>query len=128
MIGRHPIHRHKMSVVEDEAKGRHARTDWQVVERYDKAFSLLRCQIHTGRTHQIRVHLSSLRHPLMGDSIYGYRPDHRLNQEPARTMLHAARLKLNHPVTGVAMDLVAPIPSDFREQIDQLRVLFPTRR
>lgn len=128
MIGRHPIHRHKMAVVEDEAKGRHARTDWQVVERYDKAFSLLRCQIHTGRTHQIRVHLSSLRHPLMGDSIYGYRPDHRLGKEPARTMLHAARLKLTHPVTGAVMDLVAPIPADFREQIDQLRVIFPNRR
>lgn len=127
-IGRHPKHRHKMAVVEDETKGRSARTDWEVVERYEKAYSLLRCRIHTGRTHQIRVHLSSLRLPLMGDAVYGYRADPRLQVEPARTMLHAARLKFRHPVTEKELDLIAPVPPDFREQINQLRALFPGRR
>jgi 23S rRNA pseudouridine1911/1915/1917 synthase len=123
-IGRHQVHRHKMAVVEDETKGRHARTDWELVERYDKAYSLLRCQIHTGRTHQIRVHLSSIRHPLLGDSTYGYRLDPRLSVPPSRTMLHASRLKLQHPITGQRLELSAPIPPDFREQVNQLRRLF----
>jgi len=123
-IGRHPIHRHKMTVVEDEKKGRHARTDWELVERYNAAYSLLRCQILTGRTHQIRVHLTSIRQPLMGDSTYGFRPDPRLPIPPARTMLHASRLKFRHPVTGKELELMAPIPPDFREQVDQLREVF----
>lgn len=123
-IGRHPVHRHKMTVVEKEEKGRHARTDWEVVECYDKAYSLLRCRIHTGRTHQIRVHLSFIRHVLLGDSIYGYRPDPRLVNPPPRTMLHASRLKLQHPVTGAELALAAPLPPDFRAQVDQLRTLF----
>ncbi len=127
-IGRHPVHRHKMAVMEDEEKGRNARTDWEVVERYDRAYSFLRCQIHTGRTHQIRVHLSSIRHALMGDSTYGYRPDPRLTVPPARTMLHASRLKFRHPITGLELALAAPIPPDLREQVDQLRILFPKRR
>lgn len=123
-IGRHRVHRHKMAVVEDEAKGRNARTDWELVERYGKTCSLLRCRIHTGRTHQIRVHLASIRHPLLGDSIYGYRQDPRLETPPARTMLHAARLKFRHPVTEEELELNAPIPPDFRAQIEQLRKLF----
>lgn len=127
-IGRHPVHRHKMAVMADEEKGRSAHTDWEIVERYDKAYSLVRCQIHTGRTHQIRVHLSSMRHPLMGDSTYGYRPDSRLPVSPARVMLHASRLKLRHPITGDELSLKASIPPDFREQVDQLRILFPKRR
>lgn len=126
-IGRHQVHRHKMAVVEEE-KGKSARTDWEVVERYDKAYALLRCRIHTGRTHQIRVHLSSIRHPLLGDSTYGYRLDSRLVLPPPRTMLHAARLKLQHPITGEELELSAPVPPDFRAQIDQLRKLFPKRR
>ncbi len=126
-IGRHPVHRHKMTVVEEEGRGRAARTDWQVVERYDKAYALFRCQLHTGRTHQIRVHMSSIRHPLMGDSTYGYRPDPRLAVVPARTMLHAARLNLKHPVTGETLALIATVPPDFREQVDQLRSKFGKR-
>lgn len=125
-IGRHPVHRHKMAVVEE--KGRDARTDWQAVERYGEAYALLRCRIHTGRTHQIRVHLSSVRHPLLGDATYGFRPDPRLDVAPSRTMLHAARLKLIHPVTEKELDLVAPVPPDFREQIDRLRAIFSVRR
>lgn len=127
-IGRHPTHRHKMTVVEQEEKGRSARTDWEVVEKYGDAFSLFRCHIHTGRTHQIRVHLSSMKLPLLGDSTYGYRPDPRLGTPPGRTMLHAHRLSLLHPLTHERLDLTAPPPPDFEQQVEQLRRIFPTVR
>lgn len=127
-IGRHQTHRHKMAVVEDERGGRFAHTDWEVMERYGTFYTLLRCRIHTGRTHQIRVHLSSLRHPIIGDSTYGYKVDPRLEIPPSRTMLHAYRLKLNHPVTGQLLELTAMPPPDFQQQVDQLRSLFPVRR
>ncbi len=128
LIGRHPTHRHKMAVVEEESRGRFAHTDWEVMERYGEFYSLLRCQIHTGRTHQIRVHLSSLRLPILGDTTYGFRADERLAVPPGRVMLHAYRLNLEHPVTGEALELKALPPPDFQEQVDQLRGLFPVRR
>jgi len=127
-IGRHPTHRHKMAVVEEEKGGRFAHTDWQVMERYGSEFSLLRCQIHTGRTHQIRVHLSSMKLPILGDNTYGYKIDHRLVVPPERVMLHAYRLKLEHPVTHAQLDLKAMPPADFQAQVDQLRSLFSVRR
>src|SRR5690606_17459640 len=99
-IGRHPTHRHKMAVVEEENRGRFAHTDWEIMERYETFYSLLRLRIHTGRTHQIRVHLSWLRLPILGDTTYGFRADERLTVPPGRVMLHAYRLNLEHPVTG----------------------------
>lgn len=122
-IGRHPVHRHKMNIVE-EGEGRDARTDWQRIEAYGKAYSLLRCQIFTGRTHQIRVHLGSIGHPVLGDKVYGFRADPRLAIPPPRVMLHAIRLRFRHPVTDEALELTAPIPADFREQAEQLRKVF----
>jgi 23S rRNA pseudouridine1911/1915/1917 synthase len=127
-IGRHQTHRHKMAVVEEDKGGRSAHTDWEVMERYGTDFSLLRCQIHTGRTHQIRVHLSSMKLPILGDTTYGYKGDARLAPAPERVMLHAYRLKLVHPVTGAVLDLKALPPPDFQAQVDQLRTLFRVRR
>lgn len=121
-IGRHQTHRHKMTV--DEEKGKPARTDWEVLERFGRAYALLRCRIHTGRTHQIRVHLKALGHSIVGDAVYGFRPDARLPVPPGRVMLHAEHLALAHPVTGAPLDLRAPVPEDLSAQLTQLRQLF----
>src|SRR5581483_8732159 len=80
-ISRHPTHRHRMTVGEG---GRPARTDWERVEAFGDLAALLRCQIFTGRTHQIRVHLKSLGFPILGDTVYGWKPDPRLPRQPAR--------------------------------------------
>ncbi len=103
-IGRHPKERKRMAVV---AGGRFARTRYQVVER-KRTHTLLRCDLDTGRTHQIRVHLAALHHPLAGDVEYGGR-----ESGLQRPMLHAWRLRLRHPRTGEDMSFEAPPPPDF---------------
>lgn len=120
-IGRNLAQRHKMAVVETELGGRDAHTDWEVVEKFGQIAALIRCTIHTGRTHQIRVHLKSLGHGLLGDAVYGWKPDARLKTQPPRVMLHAEHLVVRHPVTGKALDLRAPMPKDFRAMLAQLR-------
>lgn len=120
-IGRNPRHRHKMAVIEEGRGGRSAWTDWQVVEKYGAAAALVSCTLHTGRTHQIRVHLASLGHPILGDSVYGWRPDAKARARPARVMLHSARIRLAHPKTGRALELKAPLPADFKAQIRALK-------
>lgn len=122
-IGRNPNHRHKMAVVESELGGRDAHTDWEVVEKFGKVASLIRCIIHTGRTHQIRVHMKALGHILFGDEVYGWKPDSRLKKQPPRVMLHAEHLVVVHPITGKQLDLRAPLPKDFKAQLEQLRKL-----
>ena len=117
-IARHPTHRHRMTVGEG---GRPARTAWERVEAFGDLAALLRCQIFTGRTHQIRVHLKSLGHPILGDALYGWKPDPRLADQPARVMLHAEHLVLAHPVSGKELDLRAPVPKDFTALIKALR-------
>lgn len=119
-IGRNKQQRHKMAVVEEEDGGRDAHTDWEVVERFGSIATLMRCTIHTGRTHQIRVHLKSLGHVIMGDAIYGWKPDPRLTPPP-RVMLHAEHLIFTHPTSGKTLDLRAPLPKDFEAQLQQLR-------
>ena len=105
-IGRHPRERKRMAVV---AGGRFARTRYQVVER-KRTHTLLRCDLETGRTHQVRVHLAALGHPVAGDHEYGGR-------EPGaeRPMLHAWRLRLRHPRTGAGMRFEAGPPPDFND-------------
>ncbi len=120
-IGRNKQHRHKMAVVEAEHGGRDAHTDWEVVERFGQVATLVRCTIHTGRTHQIRVHLKSLGHILLGDEVYGWKPDPRLTHQPKRVMLHAEHLIFEHPITGKTIDLRAPLPKDMAAMVTQLR-------
>ena len=107
-IGRHSVNRQKMAV--QEINGRHAATNWQVIHEFDKRFSLLRLRIETGRTHQIRVHMSHLGHPVAGDTVYG---GNRQNQQFPRQMLHASRLVFNHPVTGKSFEIKASLWPDF---------------
>lgn len=120
-IGRNKQHRHKMAVLETEDGGRDAHTDWEVVERFGDLATLMRCTIHTGRTHQIRVHLKSLGHVILGDVIYGWKPDSRLAHPPKRVMLHAEHLVFTHPTSGKTLDLRAPLPKDFEDQLKWLR-------
>lgn len=122
-IGRNPTQRHKMAVVEGPG-GRDAHTDWVRVEAFGgNLASLMRCTIHTGRTHQIRVHMKSLGHILLGDVIYGWKASPRLPSQPTRTMLHAEHLVVSHPVTGKVLDLRAPLPKDFDKMLKALRKL-----
>jgi 23S rRNA pseudouridine1911/1915/1917 synthase len=117
-IARHPTHRHRMTIGEG---GKPARTDWERGEVFGDIAALMRCQIFTGRTHQIRVHLKSLGHPILGDSLYGWKPDARLSAQPERVMLHAEHLVLAHPISGKELDLRAPLPKDFLAMIKVLR-------
>lgn len=117
-ISRHPIHRHRMTVGEG---GKPARTDWERGETFGDLAAAMRCRIFTGRTHQIRVHLKSLGHPIMGDPLYGWKPDTRLAKQPERVMLHAEHLVLTHPVSGKVLDFRAPLPKDFLALMKELR-------
>jgi 23S rRNA pseudouridine1911/1915/1917 synthase len=104
-LGRHPVHRQKMGVLL-RGGGREAMTDWLVLTALPCG-TLVQCTLHTGRTHQIRVHLKHLGHPVLGDEVYGKRAGF------ARQMLHAWKLGFSHPRTGNHLDFTAPIPPDF---------------
>ncbi len=121
-IERHPTIRVKMTAT--DRGGKPARTDWSIEDRYGKAASLLRCWLHTGRTHQIRVHLSAVGHPILGDRTYGWKPDPAAAQAPARVLLHAERLELTHPVSGKPLVLTAPLHADFTAHQRWLRQEF----
>ncbi len=120
-IGRHPRSRTRMAVV---AKGKPARTHFEIMERGSR-WSCLRCRLDTGRTHQIRVHLSSIGHPLIGDSVYRARGVPAELPEIATTFprqaLHAARLTLVHPDDGREFACASPLPSDLEKLLDALR-------
>ncbi|HLP08188.1 MAG TPA: RluA family pseudouridine synthase [Opitutaceae bacterium] len=119
-IARHPTQRHRMKAV--TTGGRASRTDWTAVETWAPFAALVRCRIYTGRTHQIRVHLSSAGHPLLGDVVYGYRERSTPLAVP-RVMLHAEHLAITHPITGASLDLRAPLPEDFAETLAAARRL-----
>lgn len=118
-LGRHAVQRTKMAIV--RAGGKEARTHYAVLERFAKA-TLLECRLETGRTHQIRVHLTSIKHPLAGDTVYRGNKcgDARLDDFP-RQALHAWRLALRHPATGAEMAWESPLPADFAQLLDALR-------
>lgn len=117
-IGRHPTQRVKMAVV--AAHGKEARTHFSVRERFDAA-TLLECRLETGRTHQIRVHMASIKHPLVGDPVYGRRGGASpLLTAFARQALHAWRLSLLHPSTHCEMSWESPLPADFAGLLQSL--------
>lgn len=118
-VGRHPVDRVRMAVT---ARGKPARTHYEVVERFDET-TLLRCRLDTGRTHQIRVHMHSIGHPLVGDPVYGgaRRRAHARGVSFDRQALHAARLGLVHPATGEAREWTSPLPADMDALLRALR-------
>ena len=127
-IGRHPVHRKKMAVVEE--RGKPALTEWEVTEMFPAGFTRLRVRIKTGRTHQIRVHLSAIGLPVLGDPLYGPgrgKPENRspllarISALASRQMLHAARLSFLHPRNGERMAFEAPLPADLIQVIDLLK-------
>lgn len=122
-IARHPTHRKQMAV---RGQGREAATRYRVLEKFRDA-TLIEARPHTGRTHQIRVHLHHLGFPLAGDKLYGLRQNRRLSERTGlnlpRQMLHAQRLAFHHPRTGGAVRFEAPWPADFQEAVAALRAV-----
>lgn len=114
-IDRHPLERQRMAVVAD---GRFARTHWRVLERF-KAYTLLALELDTGRTHQIRVHLKHIQHPLVGDAVYGSKRKHPFHVE--RPLLHAYKLVFRHPRSGQGLSLEAELPQDFADVLGALK-------
>ena len=113
-IGRHPVDRKKMAV--DLKNGREAITHWSVLARYP-GYTHIECRLETGRTHQIRVHLASIGHPLLGDTVYGAKkPVPGL----AGQCLHARRLKFVHPSTGDLIELECPLPEWFQGVLQKI--------
>jgi 23S rRNA pseudouridine1911/1915/1917 synthase len=112
-IGRHPVHRTRMAVV---ANGKPAITHYRVSERFP-AHTLLECELETGRTHQIRVHLASIKHPLEGDPVYSGRGERIFG----RQALHAWKLAFVHPKSGKVLAFESPLPEDFRALLAGLR-------
>lgn len=113
-IGRCPADRKKMAVV---AGGRNAVTHWQVLERYPGA-AYVECRLETGRTHQIRVHMACIGHPILGDTVYGSKkPVPGLNGQ----CLHAVGLRFLHPRTGAPVELTCPLPEEFQRQLEKYR-------
>ena len=109
-IGRHPFHRQRMSVT--SSRGRPAKTEYRVIRSRDQA-SLVECRLHSGRTHQIRVHLHHLGHAVLGDKVYAARSA----KDFPRQMLHAWKLGFRHPNTGGWKSFEAPLPHDFATTI-----------
>jgi 23S rRNA pseudouridine1911/1915/1917 synthase len=121
-IARHPSHRKRMAV--DDAAGRDARTSYHVLERLQGA-TLVEAVLHTGRTHQIRVHFQFLGFPLVGDATYGNRQNQHLSDlagyAAPRQMLHAWHLTFSHPRTAKRLSFEAPLPEDFLDALAALR-------
>jgi 23S rRNA pseudouridine1911/1915/1917 synthase len=121
-IARHPTHRKRMAV-RDDGDRRAAHTSWRVLARL-KSATLVEVQIHTGRTHQIRVHFQFLGYPVAGDHVYGAKPNARLkeltNYAAPRVLLHAKELSFIHPRTQQTMKFAAPLPADFEHALKLL--------
>jgi 23S rRNA pseudouridine1911/1915/1917 synthase len=121
-VGRHPVQRTKMAVI---ASGKEARTHYRIQEKFDES-TLLQCSLETGRTHQIRVHMHSIGHPLLGDPVYGGKPKKSILETIrligfSRQALHAQRLELTHPRRGTRMSWESPLPEDMGSLLLMLR-------
>jgi 23S rRNA pseudouridine1911/1915/1917 synthase len=119
-IGRHAKNRTRMATHPD---GRKALSSYQVLEELN-GFSLLEVRIMTGRTHQIRVHLSAIGHPVVGDNVYSesrYKEFVRKFGPPGRYFLHASKLKFTHPKTGFQLQFESPLPSELRSLLERIR-------
>ena len=114
-IGRHPVDRKKMAV--NYKNGKEAVTHYKVLERFGQ-YTYIECRLETGRTHQIRVHMASIGHPLLGDTVYGTAKNPWKLQGQT---LHAMVLGFRHPVTGEFMEFEAPLPEYFCKLLDKLR-------
>jgi len=132
-IGRHPVQRKKMAALDDPAvaagKARPARTHFTLREAFDTC-ALLSARLETGRTHQVRVHASTVGHPVVGDPLYGGIRKPPRNWSPALAdavirlqgqLLHACTLAFEHPITGERMEFTAPLPDDFQQVLTLLR-------
>ncbi len=124
-LARHPKDRMRQAV-SDHPDARQSVTTFRVLERFaagshDDGYTLVECKLYTGRTHQIRVHMAYIKHPVIGDSLYG-RNHPKADLGLTRQFLHAYRIGLDHPVTGERIDLVDPLPADLA---DRLRALAP---
>lgn len=115
-IGRHPTDRKKQTI--DLRNGREAITHYRVLERLNGKYTFIECQLETGRTHQIRVHMSSIHHPILGDAVYG--PDKNSYHLQGQT-LHAGVLGFQHPRTGNYVEFQSELPDYFEELLKQLR-------
>ena len=113
-IGRHPSDRKKMTVTPRNSKN--AVTHWEVVKRY-RGYTHVRCRLETGRTHQIRVHMAHIGHPILGDTVYGHNKK-ELGQDSQ--CLHAGALSFRHPRDGRPVMVFAPLPEYFRQVLDKL--------
>ena len=116
LIGRDKKNRLKQAVVNEG--GKEAITEFEVLETYNDRFSLVKCQLQTGRTHQIRVHMNFIKHPIVNDPLYG--ENHKISYESSQ-LLHAYELTLTHPVTKEQMTFNAPIPNHFIEAINSIK-------
>ena len=116
-IGRHPSDRKKMAVIQRNSKP--AVTHWEVVARY-RGYTHIRCHLETGRTHQIRVHMAYIGHPILGDTVYGHK---RAELGQSSQCLHAGLLCFRHPRDGRPVIVSAPLPEYFTEVLDKLKKL-----
>lgn len=117
-IGRHPVQRIKMAIVPENRGGKPAVTWYRIMENFAYC-TFIECSLETGRTHQIRVHMASINHPLVGDQVYG--KNNPLLPPFHRQALHATRLGLVHPLTGLKVHWEVPMPEDMRQLLDTLR-------
>jgi 23S rRNA pseudouridine1911/1915/1917 synthase len=126
-IARHPTHRKRMAVTE-EGEGRAAHTSYRRMELLNGA-TLVEARIHTGRTHQVRVHLQFLGFPVVGDETYGAKQNKILTELTGfvapRVMLHSRELTIVHPVTGKTLVCTAPFPEDFQKALKTLQLVKP---
>lgn len=117
-IGRHPVHRKRMTVRYDI--GKEAVTCYEVIERYEKA-TLLKLKPGTGRTHQIRVHMSHIGHPILGDEEYGKKKSRLSGVNIQRQMLHAFKIGFMHPIKNEWIEFTSPMPQDMEDLLNYLR-------